>query len=280
MIAIVLSIRGVDSNGNSRPKSRLLLYDLDHFRRLTASEDLRPILRYRRTPAMTPASMNPSPDIFPPTARWVLSFSPPVAPRLDPEEWAHTPGMTQQRLLQFSHGRLCARAALTLLGIPSQAIPVGRHREPQWPQDVVGSITHAEHRAAAVVGAIADFAGLGIDLETATPLDDDITPSVCTDIELDYVRSGDAPPAAGKLIFSIKESIFKCLWPLVGRFIDFREIEVTVLPREREFRAKSINAEDLEIALRHLNGRYEYMVEGIVTGAWIRAVTNTVAASR
>ena len=95
-------------------------------------------------------------------------------PALYPEESAAVARAVAVRRLEFARGRGCAREALAALGVAAGPIPVGPEREPVWPSGVVGSITHCEGFVAAVVARAADLRAIGLDVETAAPVGEDV----------------------------------------------------------------------------------------------------------
>lgn len=205
-------------------------------------------------------------NVFPPMVRLCISLIPPPLAVLDPAEQKHAARMAPGRLLQFAHGRSCARLALAELGIGPCAIAVGPQREPLWPPGVTGSISHCEQRAAAAVGREVDLVGVGIDLEESGPLSPDIRDLICTPREAEHLAQ--LPTPYGRLLFSAKESVFKCIWPVVRRFVDFHEISVTLQTSGQRFQAVSDDPA-LGPLIARLNGRFA-MIQGTwLTGAWI-----------
>ncbi|HEX7238844.1 MAG TPA: 4'-phosphopantetheinyl transferase superfamily protein [Longimicrobiaceae bacterium] len=134
-----------------------------------------------------------------------------------------------KRTREFSTGRLCARAAMSALGVPPHPVPVGPQREPVWPDGVVGTISHGGALCLAAAARQDHLLGLGIDLEVGDPLDPELRRLICTPDEL---RGIPAWPDAGvdphKLVFSAKEALYKALFPRAQRFIDFLEVEIGV----------------------------------------------------
>lgn len=157
-----------------------------------------------------------------------------------------------KRKASFLAGRCCARGALTEAGFDHGAgVAIGANRCPVWPPGVVGSITHTGRFAAATVARTADMAGIGLDME---PLMDGDTcrrlnQYVTVPIERLSLASNLAAPQTLFLsfVFSAKESIFKCLFPLVNRYFDFSDVAIVALDPERgRFRFR---------VLRHLGPR-------------------------
>src|SRR5690242_12311145 len=85
-----------------------------------------------------------------PVIEWILpsrvaaaeSFGDDPAAELFPQEFDSIARATELRRKEFATGRACARAALARLGRPSAAVLRGPGGAPQWPEGVVGSITH------------------------------------------------------------------------------------------------------------------------------------------
>ncbi|MDQ3781527.1 MAG: 4'-phosphopantetheinyl transferase superfamily protein [Actinomycetota bacterium] len=122
----------------------------------------------------------------------------------------------------FRLGRTAARNALAQLGAGRPAVAVGRHREPLWPKDVVGSITHVGSCAIAAVAWKRDIAGIGIDLEMRRGFEG-LRRSVAFGGELGWLAALDAEEAESATIevFAAKEAIFKAFYPRIGRFFGF-----------------------------------------------------------
>ena len=142
-----------------------------------------------------------------------------------------------KRRREFRAGRVAAADALAALcpDLAAATVAIGIDGEPIWPEGVVGSITHTSGLAAAAVANVSDVLALGLDAQQRIPdariaavLD-----QVCVEDEVDWARSA----ADLTLVFSAKECLFKCLYPLARQYIDFTDARlVEVSPRARRFR--------------------------------------------
>lgn len=112
-----------------------------------------------------------------------------------------------------------------------QAAPsLGADRAPCWPTGTVGSITHSHSWAAAIVASSQHFLSLGLDAETmlsdsrATKL----AQKILTLPERDRFRSelAQQPGELITLAFSVKESLFKALYPLTKKRFYFEDAEL------------------------------------------------------
>ena len=186
----------------------------------------------------------------------IVSEQPPVAFELLTDETSTTAAMTPLRLREFKHGRYCARRALEDLGHPDCPVPTGQDRAPTWPAGIVGSISHCNDWAAAAVALATDFDGIGLDIETRAPLDENLLAMICRDDELTQIDAVESRLQLAKLIFSAKESVFKCIWPRVRRFIDFQEVEIRMNLDDNTFVALP-NSSDLQTEFfSRIRGRF------------------------
>lgn len=144
------------------------------------------------------------------------------------EQWTQAllPRAIDRRRIQFAAGRTCAALAVEqLTGSRVHPSAIGRDPAggPAWPADVIGSLSHGGQLAGAVVmwRTATPEAGIGLDIEPV------MTPArvekVARRILTPDERAGMQAAAtlsdaeATTLAFSVKEALFKCLHPQVGR---------------------------------------------------------------
>lgn len=120
-------------------------------------------------------------------------------------------------------GRMVARELLLRLGRTQRAIPKSALGMPVWPDGVVGSMAHDAKVAVAAVAERRDFSSVGIDIEPAEPLEPDLVDLVATARERQWI--GEVP-CGGRLLFSVKEAVYKAVYPLDGTFLDHQDVEV------------------------------------------------------
>ena len=157
--------------------------------------------------------------------------------KLLPEEQPFVKKACKKRVGDFATGRYCARRALAGLGLPECAITVAPNRAPNWPNGIVGSITHTDGFVAAVVGRAHDYRSVGLDSQRVKQ--GRITPGMARLIlqpsEFPLVDSGERDERLN-LVFCAKESLYKCLNPLVNKFFGFECARVvSVDDRKRKF---------------------------------------------
>lgn len=159
---------------------------------------------------------------------------------LTPAERRQVEGAVPARRREFAAGRRLARTALDDLGVRADSILSGPRGEPVWPATVVGSITHCAGYVGVAVGRRADVRAVGIDAEPDEPLPDGILHSIADPTEVAMVAdlTARAPgPAWDRLVFCVKEVVFKMWYPLAGSWLDFADAAVVVDPGAETFRA-------------------------------------------
>lgn len=139
-----------------------------------------------------------------------------------------------KRKAEFIAGRYCAQQALEKTGvIQPPTIDISENRAPIWPPNIVGSITHTHGYASAVIASKNTVRSIGIDSEhwisekTAT----NVAGQILGDGESyeQYESLFQAPEQFLTFVFSAKESIYKCLHPLVNKFFGFHSAKITVI---------------------------------------------------
>jgi 4'-phosphopantetheinyl transferase EntD len=124
-------------------------------------------------------------------------------------------GMQDARRVEFLSGRMCARKALAALGRPPAEIPIAPDRGPQWPDGIVGSITHTADETggwvSAAVSAVATLGSLGIDMERCEEVDARALDSVLTPAERTFLLElpVNSRSRQASLIWCAKEAALK-----------------------------------------------------------------------
>jgi 4'-phosphopantetheinyl transferase EntD len=179
---------------------------------------------------------------------------------LFPEEESSIGRAVEKRRREFTTGRACARAALGLLGIPPQPIPGGPGGEPRWPAGIVGSITHCKGYRACAVAPETDLATIGIDAEPDEPLPAGVLAAIALPRERALVAelAAEAPEVNwDRLLFSIKEAIYKAWFPLTGLPLGFDDASVDIEPSSGAFEARIPKGAALpDSSLGELSGRW------------------------
>lgn len=143
-------------------------------------------------------------------------------------------GSVAKRQREFRAGRHAARAALKQLNAPPGPLLRGEDRQPIWPRGFIGSISHCDDSCVAACAKEGEIVSLGLDVEPLKPLKPGIARYIETEDERVFMElHPELPP---RLIFSAKESLYKCYHPLVRRFFGFHSVVLNIDVRQQRFR--------------------------------------------
>ena len=187
-------------------------------------------------------------------------------------------GAAAVRRVQFLAGRCCATAALQRLhpNRPPAIVGRGERGVPLWPAGVVGSITHTDGFVSAAVAHAASVRGLGIDSEGIVSAEQaqSISSQVSWPSELAHAReAGLDRLQAMTLVFSAKEAIFKCLYPLIGAMFYYHDVRIIGVDAvARGFRARLVKTLSPEFpADTIVEGRFVLSASHVHTGVSLAA---------
>lgn len=121
--------------------------------------------------------------------------------------------------------RIVARELLAQLGQAPRPLPKSASGAPIWPDGIVGSLAHDAEVAVAAVARRGDYAGVGIDIEPAQPLDHDLIDIIATPSERGAIADD---PLQARVLFTVKEAVYKAVHPLDGIFLDHHDVEVSL----------------------------------------------------
>lgn len=143
-------------------------------------------------------------------------------------------GAVAKRKAEFLAGRIAAKQGLSALGLDSaqQQVGIAKDRSPQWPKDVIGSISHTSEFAVCCIAKMSDCSLIGVDSELI--LSAETAHSVAAEIHNEaelklLIETGFDTARVTSLIFSAKESLYKALYPKVCCFFGFEQARVSAL---------------------------------------------------
>jgi 4'-phosphopantetheinyl transferase EntD len=184
---------------------------------------------------------------------------------------AHVP-----RQREFATGRRLARSLMARLGIANARLPANKDRSPVWPAGVVGSISHAENVCVVALAPSDKFLGLGVDIEPNRSVTPGLIDTICTARERAWL-SHQSPASRGvyaRLMFSAKESAFKCQYPLTRTFLEYGDVDIKLDVRRAGFTAaihRTPSLKDETDVL--LYGRFCIFPDWLVTGITLRNIS-------
>jgi 4'-phosphopantetheinyl transferase EntD len=189
-------------------------------------------------------------QILPTQVVVVETFGDDLGAVLFPEERAAIARAARRRQREFATVRACAHRALARLGEPAAPIVPDTHGAPRWPQGVVGSMVHCTGYRAAGVARSRDVAAMGFDAERNEPLPDGILDVIARSEErnrIDRLAAIDPAVRWDRLLFCVKEAVYKTWFPLTGRWLDFDAADVVIDSAGHRFTARLL-VPGLEVA--------------------------------
>ena len=169
-----------------------------------------------------------------------------------------------KRRRQFASGRHYARLAMTRLAGYSAAILRDADGRPRWPNGFIGSISHSDRRAAAVV-CNGSLRGIGIDIEDADR-QALANPRLHRRLFTEAERSLQwHHPLEGAVRFSGKEAAYKAVNPIVGRYIGLREVEADIDWRRGSFRIRYLGDHAPNRLIESGQGRFYLVDDQVIT---------------
>ncbi|UVS77396.1 4'-phosphopantetheinyl transferase [Actinokineospora sp. UTMC 2448] len=169
-------------------------------------------------------------SILPAAVVAVEVYDDPPEAVLLPEEEPVIAKAVDKRRREFTTVRHCARRALARLGRPATPILPGDKGAPQWPDGIVGSMTHCSGYRAAVLALDTDLHTVGIDAEPHVPLPEGVLAAVSLPEERAHLAALGSDVHWDKLLFAAKESVYKAWFPLARKWLGFSDARVEFDP--------------------------------------------------
>ncbi len=132
----------------------------------------------------------------------------------------------QKRIESFSSGRQSARLAMQRAGLDVTELLREPGGNAQWPSTCKGSISHCANMALALVTTEPNVAALGVDIEQICQFDKATLAITCNTAEQQWLNEHSELTWAETALFSIKESLFKCINPITSTWFDFHDISI------------------------------------------------------
>jgi len=180
----------------------------------------------------------------------------------------------EKRDREFAVGRYCAQKSLQRLTPKADVvdIPADVDRKPIWPEGIIGSISHSNHYAWAATAKLDAIKGIGVDTEIT--VDERTLRQVLKEItveeELKFLKMIDADVCrAFTVVFSAKESIFKCLYPTNEKFFGFHDVQMIAANESTVTFAQNPTNPNFLTAPRNLTVQYAVFQNDVFTTIWI-----------
>lgn len=127
-----------------------------------------------------------------------------------------------KRRAEYLASRLLVRSVMAELGIPDFVLTNAADRSPCWPAGIQASLSHSG--GVVVVAATRQPLAVGVDVERfmSEATANETAELLMNEQEQQLLRMLPVPfNAAATLLFSLKESLYKALWPQLRQPMDF-----------------------------------------------------------
>ncbi|MET4618739.1 enterobactin synthetase component D [Arthrobacter sp. 2762] len=144
-------------------------------------------------------------------------------------EQTGTPTAQKKRADQHFLGRLAAANALFCLGGAELAdVRVGVDADgcPDWPLNIAGSISHSGSVAVSAVAPTDRVLGVGVDVEQIRSRSKEMAARVRLPGDALKAPAGLDEHLLTTLFFSVRESVFKCVFPTLRQAMDWPDCHV------------------------------------------------------
>ncbi|ENU91507.1 hypothetical protein F971_02599 [Acinetobacter vivianii] len=132
-----------------------------------------------------------------------------------------------KRLNEFFAGRILAQAILQQYFNCSMCISSIQLKLPQWPKGFIGSISHSNEQVIVAISSQSEYLGIDIERIIETSFAEESAALILTPCEQKLWRAEISHYLSFRkyltLIFSLKESLYKAVYPVAQNYIDFLE---------------------------------------------------------
>ncbi len=133
----------------------------------------------------------------------------------------------EKRQNEYLLSRACLAACCKSLDLTFAYDPSGINKKVVLPEELIHSLSHSKHVAAAIVGPKEKYLSMGIDLELqARPLTEKFITRITTPLERELINKYPAERLlVATIIFSAKEAVYKACSTKIDRF-SYQNIEI------------------------------------------------------
>lgn len=143
-----------------------------------------------------------------------------------------------ERKNEYLCGRVLAQAVLNHHFGLDQPITSMRKHLPIWPTHILGSISHSQNKLVVALSNNAIYLGIDIEHWVSSEFAQESAHLILTPSELDLWKSKAAEffdfARYVSLVFSVKESLYKAVYPTAKQYIDFLEASIVDINFENQ----------------------------------------------
>jgi len=143
-----------------------------------------------------------------------------------------------KRQHEYLYGRILAQAVLKHHFSLDQPLTSMHEHLPVWPTHVLGSISHSQNKLIVALSNNANYLGIDIEHWVSSEFAQESTHLILTPFEFELwkIKAYEFFDFSQfvSLIFSVKESLYKAVYPIAKQYIDFLEASVVDIDFENK----------------------------------------------
>lgn len=154
---------------------------------------------------------------------------------------------SQKRINEFFAGRMLAQAILKQYFNETHSITSLQYKLPIWSDGIIGSISHSNDLVVVAISSHSKYLGIDLEYIVATSFAEESMQLILTQFEQELWQTGKIEHLSFceylTLIFSLKESLYKAVFPVAQSYIDFLEATVVEIDIKRQMVRLKFNQE-------------------------------------
>lgn len=142
-----------------------------------------------------------------------------------------------KRQAEYFAGRWLAARVMEEFGIHNFKLSADTRGCPQWPDGLIGSLSHGDDHVQCCVGERKNFRAIGIDVQApiTQAAAEKLQMRILSSAERDRLAQSSLALSTGvALCFSAKESLYKAVYPIVRRYFGYRSAELLAIDETQQ----------------------------------------------
>lgn len=143
-----------------------------------------------------------------------------------PGEWAAVADAVPRRQREYLWGRRLLRQLAAQWHIPLGEVVSDDNKAPLLPRSLVASISHHDQQVIALAAPTNHYIAIGVDIERDQAMMPRLKQQLFTDFEKEQCQEWSQPSDPYRLLFSAKESLYKCFYYLTAVKLSFCDVSL------------------------------------------------------
>lgn len=141
----------------------------------------------------------------------------------------------KKRRAEYLASRWLAREVMRISGFPDFLLQNHSDRSPVWPPGIQASLSHTDGAVALAMTRLPLCVGVDTEITMRASTAEETATVLMSEEEIARLRALPLPfPQAATLLFSLKESLYKALWPQLHQPMDFHQASLLEIDTEKQ----------------------------------------------